>query len=219
MSWRANIPELQLLKSLTLIVDDLTKSYAKLDSTEKTLNDQLKQVNKDLKELESRKEDITVFEKKQVEAEIDEIDTETDDTNYGEKFDELVQRILDGADDVEEKAQLTKKIAELRLRKFQIENTEEIRISILSDIIRLKIEVLRTLVPLLSQLQQILEVVLDSLEKIIDGSSGIPVIGQIINAIVGLVIKIIDEKIYKPVKDANRAFADAIDVVPRIFGK
>jgi chromosome segregation ATPase len=219
MSWRANIPELRLLQALTIIIDDLTKSYAKLSDTEKSLNDQLRQVNKDLKELGARRDDIKVFEKKQLEAGIDEIDTETDTTDQSNKFDELVERIQDGVDDVEEKAQVLKRIAELRARKFQIENTEEARIAILQFIIQTKLGVVRGLVPVINGLQSLLENLLDRLENIIDSVSSIPVIGQIISVILGLIVKIIEQKIYQPVKDANTAFTEAENVIPRVFDR
>lgn len=219
MSWRATIPELRLLQTLTIIIDDLTKSYAKLSDTEKSLNDQLRQVNKDLKELGARRDDIKVFEKKQLEAGIDEIDTETDETSQSDKFDEIVQRIQDGINDAEEQTQILRRIAELRLRKAQIENTEEIRISILQFIIQAKLGVIRGLIPIISRLQEIIENLLAALEDIIDTASSIPVVGQVVSFILGLIVKIIEEKIYQPVKEANTAFIRAENVIPRVFDR
>lgn len=230
MSWREDIKELSLTVLINLLINGLTTSAAKIRIIEKELDDQLERLLIEMDELLLKNDETQLFlTKQQRKAGMIDIENQTGENTAESDFEKKILAVNQSAErnnvNPQEKIAISKRLGQIQLERVRIVTIERGKIAALRQINQAKKSIIggfpdtpstgSDLKKKLQNLVEELDTILEELDKLIEAAAKAGVIGLIISSILQLIVDIVTEKLYKPLKDSVNALTSLNESIPK----
>lgn len=216
MSWRESIPEITILAFLINLLNIVGLALSNAKSQKQSLDEELENIEQELQNLKDRTQSSfkTAFGEKEKEV----IQTDNpDDDDTESRIDRLAQNLDERKLGGQELNFVLVRRTELLRRKAEIIAVEKPKVTLLERLAEARFENTNQLLPRLKNIQTSLDNILQVLDNSIQSVSSIPVTGPVIASILNTILDIVEQKLYLPLKTALVLWEQSLDALRIVF--